>query len=94
MTTDDWQTFADRSLREGKITTALVIYLRLAEDDLSLDGGSVAHAIGECYERLGDLPAARYWYSRARTENPSIELYQRDFARMSRVGLADLAAQP
>ena len=49
------QAFADRWCREGQSGTAVAIYLHMAEGDLSLDGGSLAHAIGGCYEKLGDL---------------------------------------
>jgi tetratricopeptide (TPR) repeat protein len=87
---DTLQAFADRSLSEGRFGTALAVYLHMAEGDPSLDGGSLGHAIGECYEKLGQPHAARYWYRRAVEENPSIELYRRDFERMGSVGVEDL----
>lgn len=86
------QAFADRCVREERYGIALAIYLHMAEGDPSLDGGSLAHAIGSCYEKLGDLYAARYWYGRAVGENPGIDLYRRDFERMSSVRVEDLVA--
>jgi len=89
---DRLQAFADRCVREGRYKTALAIYLHMAEGDPSLDGGSLAHAIGECYRNLGELHAARYWYGRAAQENPGIDRYRRDFDRMSDVRIDDLMA--
>jgi hypothetical protein len=40
--------------------------------------------IGECYESLGDIPAARYWYRRAVEENPQVRLTS--VAARSRLG--------
>lgn len=84
------QAFADRSVREGRYATATAVYLHMAEGDPSLDGGSLGHAIGHCYEQLGDLHAARYWYGRAHEENPAIDLYRRDFERTRTVRVDDL----
>jgi hypothetical protein len=84
------QAVADRCFREQRYGTALAIYLHMAEGDPSLDGGSLAHAIGQCYENLSDLHAARYWYGRAAGENPGIDLYRRDFERMRTVRVDDL----
>jgi hypothetical protein len=39
-----------------------------------LDAGYLAEVIGECYEALGDLHAAKYWYGRAVEENPSVRM--------------------
>lgn len=90
MDSETLQTFADRCLREGRVGTALAVYLHMAEDDPSLDGGSLGHAIGECYESLAQPHAARYWYRRAADENPEVELYRRDFERMRSVRVEDL----
>ena len=87
---DTLQTLADRCVREGRYATAVAIYLHMAEGDLSLDGGSLGHAIGTCYEKLGDLHAARYWYRRATEENPAVDLYRRDFERVGMVTVEDL----
>lgn len=51
---------------------ALRIYLFMADGDQSLDGGYLGERIAECYERLGQPDAARYWYGRAVEENPAI----------------------
>ena len=51
---------------------ALRIYLFMADGDPSLDGGYLGMRIAECYERMGDLAAAKYWYGRAVEENPLV----------------------
>ena len=53
---------------------AIRIYLFMADGDPSLDGGYLGERLGECYERVGDLHAAKYWYSRAIGENPTVRL--------------------
>ncbi|MGA0596472.1 hypothetical protein [Enterovirga sp. CN4-39] len=90
MDPNEMQAFADRCVQTGRFETAIAMYLHMAEGDPSLDGGSLGHAIGACYEGLGDLHAARYWYGRAAEENPAIELYRRDFERMANVRAEDL----
>jgi hypothetical protein len=77
-------------MRNRQFRDALKVLFWMAEGDNSLDGGSLGHAIGECYEQLGDLHAARYWYVRAYQENPAIEQYRRDFDRMQKVKIDDL----
>ena len=46
------------------------IYLFMADGDQSLDGGYLGKRIAECYEKMNDLHAAKYWYGRAIEENP------------------------
>ena len=84
------ETMSSRLMRDGQFRDALKILFCMAERDNSLDGGSFGHAIGECYEALGDLHAARYWYARAYQENPAIERYRYDFEKMQRVTIDDL----
>lgn len=84
------QRFADQCARDGKLGTAIAVYLHMAEGDPSLDGGSLGHAIGQCYEEMGEIHVARYWYARAFEENPSIDLYRRDFERTRPVRVEDL----
>ncbi|MGE5271035.1 MAG: hypothetical protein ACM3JG_15340 [Thiohalocapsa sp.] len=38
---------------------AIRIYLFMADGDPSLDAGYLGKRLGECYERLGDLHAAK-----------------------------------
>ncbi len=90
MDSNDMQAFADRCVRTGRFETAIAMYLHMAEGDPSLDGGSLGHAIGACYEGLGNLHAARYWYGRAVEENPAVDLYRRDYERMADVKAEDL----
>jgi tetratricopeptide (TPR) repeat protein len=51
---------------------AVKIYLFMADGDQSLDGGYLGKRIAECYEKMGDLHAAKYWYGRAVEENPAV----------------------
>lgn len=90
---NEMQAFADAAARAGRYQTAIAMYLHMAEGDPSLDGGSLGHAIGACYEVLGDLHAARFWYGRAAEENPGIDLYRKDFQRLSDVRAEDLMMQ-
>ena len=53
---------------------AIRIYLFMADGDPSLDAGYLGKKLGECYERIGDLHAAKYWYGRAVEENPTVRL--------------------
>jgi tetratricopeptide (TPR) repeat protein len=77
----------------GRFRDAIRIYLFMADGDPSLDAGYLGEKLGECYERLGDLPAAKYWYGRAAEENPAV---RRDsftaYRRLSAVGIDDLIA--
>jgi hypothetical protein len=45
--------------------SALRIYFYMADGDPSLDAGYLGLRIGKCYELLGELYAAKYWYGRA-----------------------------
>jgi tetratricopeptide (TPR) repeat protein len=58
----------------GRPRDAIRIYLFMADGDPSLDGGYLAKRLGECYEHIGDLHAAKYWYGRAVEENPDVRL--------------------
>jgi hypothetical protein len=54
----------------GRPHDAVKIYLFMADGDQSLDGGYLGEKLGGCYEMVGDLHAAKYWYGRAVDENP------------------------
>jgi tetratricopeptide (TPR) repeat protein len=58
----------------GKVADAIKIYLFMADGDQSLDAGYLGERLGECYEKIGDLHAAKYWYGRAVEENPDVRL--------------------
>ncbi len=68
----------ERQAREliasGKAADAIKIYLFMADGDQSLDAGYLGERLGECYETIGDLHAAKYWYGRAVEENPDVRL--------------------
>jgi hypothetical protein len=66
------ETSAMELLQRGRPADALKIFYRLAEGNLSLDGGYLGWRIGQCYEALGDLNAAHYWHGRAVQENPAL----------------------
>lgn len=69
-------------LQRGRPADALRIFYRLADGNRSLDGGYLGWRIGQCYEALGDLDAARYWHGRAVEENPAL----RSAEALSRIG--------
>lgn len=56
---------------QGRYRDALRVYFYMAEGDPSLDGGYLGSRIGECYECVGELDDARYWYSREAEESAS-----------------------
>lgn len=58
----------------GRAPDAIKIYLFMADGDPSLDAGYLGTKLGECYEMLGDLHAAKYWHGRAIEENPGVRL--------------------
>ena len=58
----------------GRYRDAMTIYFFMSDGDPSLDGGYLGERLGECYEALGELSAARYWYGRAVEENPDVRL--------------------
>jgi tetratricopeptide (TPR) repeat protein len=58
-----------------EFSEALAIYYYMADGDPSLDAGYLGMRIGACYEALGYLRAAKYWYDRAVDENPTIPEY-------------------
>lgn len=51
---------------------AIRIYLFMADGDPSLDAGYLGNKLAECYERIGEWQAAKYWYRRAIEENPAV----------------------
>ena len=67
---------------------ALNIYLYLADGDPSLDAGWTGERIAICYEHLGDLHSAKYWYGRAVEENPTVRTESiRARERLTSVGI-------
>jgi tetratricopeptide (TPR) repeat protein len=81
---------ASKFMEKGAYSEALKIYLHMADGDPSLDAGYLGFKIGECYERLGDQHAAKYWYGRAVEENPAIEQYSSALKRLRNVGIDHL----
>lgn len=81
---------------EGRFQDALRVYLWMADGDPSLDGGYLGGRIAECYERLGELDAARYWYGRAVEENPAVCLDEAAARqRLGDISISDLCgAEP
>jgi tetratricopeptide (TPR) repeat protein len=74
---------------ETRFRDALRVYLFMADGDPSLDGGYLGGRLAECYEHLGDLDAARYWYGRAVEENPHV--YADEAAARERLGNISIA---
>ncbi|WP_244557327.1 hypothetical protein [Agrobacterium deltaense] len=69
---DELENAAGRLIAEGRVHDAVKIYLFMADGDQSLDGGYLGKKLGECYELLGQLHEAKYWYGRAIEENPVV----------------------
>ena|SRR5437588_2835 len=80
------ETRAKDLIDAGRSADAIRIYLFMADGDPSLDGGYLGKRLGECYERIGDLHAAKYWYGRAVEENPQARLD----CKAARVRLAEV----
>jgi hypothetical protein len=59
---------ADELINAGRPHDAVKVYLFMADGDPSLDAGYLGMRLGECYEQIGDLHAAKYWYGRATYE--------------------------
>ena len=65
---------AQELIDAGRSGDAIRIYLFMADGDPSLDAGYLGKKLGECYERIGDLHAAKFWYGRAVEENPTVRI--------------------
>ena len=61
---------------EKNYKVAIEIYELLSSIDSSYDDGFNAHAIGQCYEMLGDKLAAHKYFKIALNANPGIPEYQ------------------
>jgi tetratricopeptide (TPR) repeat protein len=81
---------ANELIAQGKAAEAIKIYLFMADGDPSLDGGYIGERLGACYEAIGDLHAARYWYGRAVEENPLVRVASIEAReRLKAVGIDD-----
>ena len=63
---------AQAHIGNGEYNKALAIYFFMADGDPSLDAGYLGAQIGKCYELLGELYTAKYWFGRAVEENPEV----------------------
>jgi tetratricopeptide (TPR) repeat protein len=84
---------AQELFEAGRVKEAIPIYLFMADGDPSLDGGYLGKKLGECYEQIGDLHAAKYWYGRAVEENPAREDYAIARQRLDSVKIDDLVSR-
>ncbi|WP_421358018.1 hypothetical protein [Agrobacterium rosae] len=76
---------------DGNVADAIKIYLFMSDGDPSLDAGYLGERLGVCYEQVGDLHAAKYWYGRAVEENPTVRLEAAQaYERLSNVGIEHL----
>jgi tetratricopeptide (TPR) repeat protein len=90
---NELEAVAAESITAGRFEDALRIYLFMADGDPSLDGGYLGGRIGTCYERLGELDAARYWYARAVEENPHVRTAEAEARkRLGDISISDLLA--
>jgi tetratricopeptide (TPR) repeat protein len=74
----------------GEFQNAMAIYLYMGDGDPSLDAGYLGFQIGACFEALGDLHQAKWWYGRAVEENPEIPQYREARKRLDHVNIDDL----
>lgn len=81
---------AKELIKLGRAKDAQKIYFFMADGDPSLDAGYLAMKIGEIYESLGELHAAKYWYGRAVEENPRRPGAAEARARLSSIGIEGL----
>ncbi len=82
---------AKKLIDDGNVVDAIKIYLFMSDGDASLDAGYLGERLGICYEQLGDLHAAKYWYGRAVDENPEVRLEAAQaYERLSNVGIDHL----
>ncbi|MBP2461820.1 MULTISPECIES: hypothetical protein [unclassified Rhizobium] len=82
---------AKKYIEDSKVADAIKIYLFMSDGDPSLDAGYLGERLGICYEQLGDLHAAKYWYGRAVEENPEVRLEAAQaYERLSNVGIDHL----
>ncbi len=81
---------ADRLMSMEKFNDACAIYYFMADGDPSLDAGYLGFKIGVCYEKRGDMQAAKYWYGRAVDENPTIQRYIDAKNRLVDIGVEPL----
>jgi tetratricopeptide (TPR) repeat protein len=82
---------AKKYIEDSKVADAIKIYLFMSDGDPSLDAGYLGERLGICYEQLGDLHAAKYWYGRAVEENPEVRLEAAQaYERLSSVGIDHL----
>jgi tetratricopeptide (TPR) repeat protein len=92
---NELEMLASSLLEEGRTKDALRVFLFMADGDPSLDGGYLGARLAECYESLGDLDAARYWYGRAVEENPEVRLAAAEArTRLGPIRINDLVDVP
>ena len=85
------EVLASTLLKDSRVSDALRIYLFMADGDPSLDAGYLGTRLAECYENLGELDAARYWFGRAVEENPEVNIEAAEArARLGSILIADL----
>jgi tetratricopeptide (TPR) repeat protein len=63
---------AEELMNTGRQADALKIYLFMADGDQSLDAGYLGEKIAQCYEMMGNMHEAKYWYGRCVEENPEV----------------------
>lgn len=74
----------------GQFQNAMAIYLFMGDGDPSLDAGYLGWQMGNCFEAMGELHQAKWWYGRAVEENPEIPKYQESRKRLAHVNIDDL----
>ncbi len=85
---------ATKLMEAGRVSDAIKVYLFMSDGDPSLDAGYLGERLGICYETVGDLHAAKYWYGRAVEENPEVRLVSAQACeRLRGLNVDDLIAE-
>jgi tetratricopeptide (TPR) repeat protein len=69
-------------IERGFYREAIELYFLLSEGDDSFDAGGNAFKIGICYEKIGDIKSAVFWYFKATSEAPFMIEYKEAHDRL------------
>ncbi len=73
---DEYRWLDDR-MEKGEYRRAAARFYALMDGDPSLEAGCNAEKLAACYDAMGEVQPARYWYRRAVEENPETHQHAR-----------------